>query len=130
MTMLLSVFGILIGTALGALGGPLVATLGAVFGLVAGMLLANVVNNVRRVRTGHTTAPDAQHILCVPKGQVATTTFVRDAETGEWLDVAACSLCTPANEVNCQKNCLVLVRDSVPRTAPFANARPVAGAAT
>jgi hypothetical protein len=38
---------------------------------------------------------------------------VRDAGTSRWLDVERCTLCTPEEQVGCQKRCLLLMRDTL-----------------
>jgi hypothetical protein len=104
-----------IGVVLGsALGGPFGGALGVLLGAMLGMLWAAGTDVVDPVPAGAHVAREQHRLLCVPKGQVASATFVRDAHSGRWLDVERCSLCSPEHEVGCQKRCLLLMRDAVP----------------
>ena len=125
-TTLLAMFaGMLVGA---ATAGPLGGVLGTILGLSGGMMLSGVRDAVARARPGAELVREDLRVLCVPKGQVASATYVREAATGRWLDVERCSLCTPADQVGCAKRCLLLVRDSLPPrlhpvvTAPSASA--------
>ena len=110
--------GTFFGVALGYLvQGPLGAGLGAVLGCAAGGLLAAFSPIVTKVPTGTPVTQDKQSVLCENRGRVAEATFVRDAKTGRWLDVAECTLCTPQEAVTCAKRCLVLMRDVAPASA-------------
>lgn len=93
--------------------GPLGGALGVALGAVCGLLLAGSRSAVQQPSAGATLVHEQQRLLCVPKGQVATATFVRDANDGRWLDVERCSLCTPEQEVGCEKRCLHLMRDTL-----------------
>ncbi len=114
--MITAFLGMLLGAVLGtAAVGPLGGVLGIMIGGVCGMLLAGAMDAVEHARAGAELVREEQRLLCVPKGQVATATFVRDAQNGRWLDVERCTLCTPEDDVPCQKRCLLLIRDSLPR---------------
>ena len=103
--------GMVLGT---AAGGPRFGVLGIMIGGVVGMLLRGTANAVEQAPEGAELVREEQRLLCVPKGQVATATFVRDAQHGRWLDVARCTLCTPEDDVLCEKRCLSLLRDVLP----------------
>lgn len=114
--------GMLFGT---AIAGPLGGVLGIVVGIVGGMLLVGARDAVEEPGAEAVLVREEEQLLCVPKGQVATATFVRDARNGHWLDVARCSLCTPENEVGCAKRCLWLMRDTLPaRKHPVRQSEP------
>lgn len=104
-------FGLLLGF---ALGGPLGGALGIFLGTAVGMMLTVVPKTTIDVRPGTALVREEHHLLCMPKGQVATATFVRDAERSRWLDVERCTLCDPAEKVACAKRCLSLMRDTLP----------------
>ena len=107
--------GMFLGLLLGfALAGPLGGGLGVMLGLVMGMMLSGVDDATRKIPAGAVLAREQRRLLCVPKGQVATATFVRDADTSHWLDVERCNLCEPEDQVGCQKRCLILMRDTLP----------------
>ncbi len=113
--MIITYAAMLVGMLVGlAAVGPLGGVLGIVVGGAAGMLLAGAGGAVQRTDTGADTVRETQTLLCIPKGQVATASFVRDASDGRWLDVERCTLCTPADEVGCAKRCLHLLRDVLP----------------
>lgn len=113
--MITTYLGMLVGLLLGgAAGGPLGAALGLMVGGACGMTWAGVTNAVAKPRPGAELVREDVNLLCVPKGQVAAATFVRETGTGRWLDVERCTLCTPQDEVTCQKRCLLLVRDTLP----------------
>ena len=103
--------GMVLGT---AAGGPRFGVLGIMIGGVVGMLLRGTANEVEQAPADAELVREEQRLLCVPKGQVATATFVREAQQGRWLDVARCTLCTPEDDVQCEKRCLVLIRDVLP----------------
>ncbi|HEX6810594.1 MAG TPA: hypothetical protein VF384_03120 [Planctomycetota bacterium] len=104
-------FGCVVGVAAaGALGG----SLGIVAGAIAGALFTDIVDRSKRVAAGTPLVREEQRILCVPRGQVAQATFVRDAAHGRWLDVERCSLCAPDREIQCEKRCLPLIRSALP----------------
>lgn len=103
-----------LGLVVGAIfGGTAGGALGAMLGGALGMMWTGAGNAVRR--TGALVVREELHVLCIPKGQVATATFLRDAGTGRWADVERCTLCSPEDQVLCNKRCLVLVRDALPR---------------
>lgn len=109
--------GLFLGLAVGAtVAGPFGGALGAVIGLVIGMIWAMAVDPSSRIPADAVLVKEERHLLCMPKGQLATTTFVRDAGTRRWLDVERCSLCHPSDHIECGKRCLSLMRDTV-RTA-------------
>jgi hypothetical protein len=111
-TTLLAMFvGMAVGT---ALAGPLGGVLGTILGLGMGMIWSETRDAVTRARPNAALVREDLRVLCMPKGQVASATYVREAATGRWLDVERCSLCTPADQVGCAKRCLHLVRDSLP----------------
>jgi hypothetical protein len=97
-----------------AAAGPLGAVLGIALGGAGGLLVAGARNAVQQATPGVATVREEQRLLCMPKGQLATATFVRDAQDGRWLDVERCSLCTPEGEVGCEKRCLHMMRDTLP----------------
>jgi hypothetical protein len=104
-------FGLLLGF---ALGGPLGAALGVFLGFAMGMMIASVPKTVCQAAPGATLVREEHRLLCMPKGQVATATFVRDVEQSRWLDVERCTLCEPEEKVGCAKRCLTLMRDTLP----------------
>ncbi|MGB3968923.1 MAG: hypothetical protein WBO45_19480 [Planctomycetota bacterium] len=114
-TMFTTLLAMVVGAVAGAaMAGPLGGVLGTMFGLVAGVTVSGVRDAVARAAPGAAVVREDVRVLCVPTGQVATASYVREAGTGKWLDVARCSLCTPADNVACAKRCLLLVRDSLP----------------
>jgi hypothetical protein len=90
--------------------GPMGGLFGIAIGAVLGLLAAGAPANVRKPAADAALVREDQHLLCIPNGQVATATFVRDAGTGQWLDVERCSLSPPGADLKCEKNCLVLIR--------------------
>ena len=121
-TTLVAMFvGMVVGT---AAGGPSMGALGIVVGAVVGMLLRGTADAVQRAPADAELVREEQQLLCMPKGQVATATFVRDAQQGRWLDVERCTLCTPEDDVRCEKRCLLLVRDVLPARTHPVEARP------
>jgi hypothetical protein len=113
--MILTFLGMFLGMLVGfAMAGPLGGMLGIALGGVSGMLLNGARDAVQRPHAGVEPVREEQHLLCIPKGQVATATFLRDAQDGRWLDVARCSLCTPEGEVGCAKRCLHMIRSTLP----------------
>ncbi|HEX5052294.1 MAG TPA: hypothetical protein VFZ65_11010 [Planctomycetota bacterium] len=118
--------GMFLGLVLGTLvAGPAGGVLGIMIGGVSGMLWSTGSSAVLRARQGARLVREQQRLLCMPKGQVAMATFVRDAQNGQWLDVERCSLCTPEGEVGCEKRCLLLMRDTLPgRTHPVERRQP------
>jgi hypothetical protein len=110
-TLLAMIAGMAAGT---AMAGPLGGVLGTILGLGFGMMWCGVRDAVARPRPGAELVRESLSVLCVPTGQVASATYVREAATGRWLDVARCSLCTPEDQIGCAKSCLHLVRDSLP----------------
>ena len=114
--MMFSYVGMFLGLVLGfSLAGPLGAALGTVLGFVMGMMAAGVTRATIAIPADAVLVREQQRLLCVPKGQVATATFVRDAGTNRWLDVERCTLCEPEDQVGCQKRCLLLMRDTLGR---------------
>ncbi|MFO1077592.1 MAG: hypothetical protein U1E73_07685 [Planctomycetota bacterium] len=106
-----------VGMALGAVvgyfaAGPVGGAIALGIGALLGLMLAAARDAWIKVPAGTPVEHCQRAQLCVPKGQVADVTYVRDARNGRWLDVARCSLCTPEDEVGCEKRCLLLVRDS------------------
>ncbi|MBM4059503.1 MAG: hypothetical protein FJ265_00190 [Planctomycetes bacterium] len=121
--MIITYVGMCAGLLLGfAAAGPLGAALGVLVGLAIGMALSGVTEAKARIPAGAVLAREEQRLLCIPKGQVATATFVRDAHTNRWLDVERCSLCEPQDQVACQKRCLLLIRDALPAQKHAAHA--------
>jgi hypothetical protein len=120
--MIVTYVGMFLAVVLGfALAGPLGAAVGAILGMAMGMMLSGVVEATRKARAGAEVVREERRLLCVPKGQVATATFVREAGTRRWLDVERCTLCEPEEKVGCQKRCLLLMRDTLgTRRAPVA----------
>lgn len=104
-------FGALLGF---VLGGPLGAALGVFLGFAMGMMLTTVPATTIKAPAGAELVREEHRLLCMPKGQVATATFVRDVEQSRWLDVEQCTLCTPEDKVACAKRCLTLMRDTLP----------------
>jgi hypothetical protein len=114
-TMVVTLLGTFLGLVLGfAMAGPAGGTIGAVGGAVIGMLWAGAIGATARVPMPAHLVREQHALLCEPKGQVATATFLRDAVTNRWLDVERCTLCEPADQVGCNKRCLVLMRDVLP----------------
>lgn len=103
--------GLLIGL---GLAGPLGAALGIVLGFALGMLLAGSRDAALPIPADTPLCREQQHILCETKGRVATAGFLRDGNSGQWLDVEHCSLCDPHDRVRCGKRCLVLIRGVLP----------------
>ncbi len=113
--MIAAYVGMFFGLVLGLiLAGPAGGVVGVVAGMSLGMLWSSVADARIKPAAGTPLAHDEQSILCVPRGRVADVTYTRDARNGRWLDVERCSLCTPENEVDCAKRCLMLIRDAVP----------------
>ena len=114
----------LLGIGLGSLlGYSFLGPAGAFLGIVVGGALSGIAVSARpaarKAPAGTKLARDRQPVLCETRGQFAEATFVRDARTGAWLDVADCTLCTPPEKVSCEKRCLLLIRDVAPaRTHP------------
>jgi hypothetical protein len=105
--------------------GPLGGVLGTLLGAASGLLLAGSRDAVQRPGEGAGTVTEQEVLLCIPKGQIAQATFVRDARDGRWLDVERCSLCAPEDEVGCAKRCLHLLRDTLPpRKHPVPQSAP------
>lgn len=92
--------------------GPGGGILGSVLGLMMGLLLLTGRDAVRPT-SGAKTHLEKDSVLCIPKGQVAECSFVREDERGRWVDVASCSLCHPPEEIGCRKRCLILMNDMV-----------------
>ncbi len=103
------VFGLVLGT---LAAGPPGGSLGSIIGLVFGLLMLTGREAVG-LREGAKTHLKKERLLCIPKGQVAECSFLREDGTGRWLDVASCSLCNPAEEISCMKRCLILMNDMV-----------------
>jgi hypothetical protein len=113
--MIATLVGMLLGLIFGLIAaGPTGGAFGIAIGAVLGLLAAGAPANAIRPAADAELVREDQQLLCVPKGQVATTTFVRDAGTGQWLDVERCSLTPPGTDLHCDKNCLVLVRGVLP----------------
>ncbi|MCA8974285.1 MAG: hypothetical protein KDC98_06160 [Planctomycetes bacterium] len=107
--------GMFLGLILGlVMAGPAGAVVGVVLGMPLGMLVSGVTDARREIPQGTEVMREQQAMLCVPKGQVADVTFLRDARRGHWLDVERCTLCRPEDEVTCAKRCLLLIRDALP----------------
>jgi hypothetical protein len=94
------------------LAGILGAVLGSVIGVVFFMLWGSVDDPAVHV------APDMEGVervkdeaLCIPRGQNAECVFLRDEETGEYLDIVECSMFPEPTEVDCQKRCLKMMND-------------------
>jgi hypothetical protein len=92
--------------------GPGGGVIGSVLGMMMGLLLLTGRDAVRPTWRGKTHL-QSDRVLCIPKGQVAECSFVREDATGRWVDVASCSLCHPPEEIGCRKRCLILMNDMV-----------------
>lgn len=113
--MLARFVGMFFGFVLGyVVAGPVGGAVGLGLGMVTGLLWESVKQAWTPVPTGAAVVHESQAILCIPKGQVATVDYLRDAGSGRWLDVAKCTLCDPEDKVGCAKRCLHLVRDVLP----------------
>ena len=112
-TLLGSFLGLLFGL---VLAGPLGAVFGVVVGTSLGMLWSGSGEAARPIPAGAKIVHEEQNLMCETKGRVATASFLRDAQSGAWLDVDACSLCDPNDEVHCAKRCLVLIRGALPKS--------------
>ena len=111
--MIVTYVGMFVGVVLGFAFGPLGAGLGVVLGLAMGMMVSGVMEATRKVPADAELFREERRLLCVPKGQVATATFVRDEATSRWFDVERCTLCEPGEKVGCHKRCLLLMRDTL-----------------
>jgi hypothetical protein len=102
----------LIGFALGATIGPYAAIAGLALGLlVAGgwLMITSVSQDVGvPIVEQHT-----ERVLCVPNASIAECEMTREAQTGRWLDVHRCSICTPEDNIDCEKRCLLVMNDTV-----------------
>ena len=126
--MIVTYLGMFFGLALGLImAGPMGGVVGVVAGMSLGLLWSGAKDARAKVPLGADVVHENQSILCVPKGQVASVEFLRDESSGSWLDVERCSLCAPENEVACAKNCLLLIRDALPRRE---HTEPVAAGTT
>lgn len=124
--MVTSYVGMFLGLLLGfAFGGPLGAALGVFLGLAMGMMWSTVSRVTIPVPAGTALVHEAHRLLCMPKGQVATATFVRDVAKSRWVDVERCTLCEPEDKVACAKRCLTMMRDTLPsRQNPVGSHEP------
>lgn len=110
------VIGMMLGCVLGlAVAGVPGAMMGVVVGAALGLLWTSTVATPLRPAFGAPLLREECSLLCIPGGQVAQVTLVRDARSGQCLDVERCTLCRPAERVACRKRCLVLARDVLPR---------------
>jgi hypothetical protein len=104
----------LIGFGLGAIVGPYFALAGlAVGALIAGgwLMITGVGHDVGpAVLEKHT-----ERVLCVPRASIAECDMTRDAQTGRWLNIERCSICSPESNVDCEKRCLIVMNDTVRR---------------
>lgn len=107
---IVSAVGLVVGAVIaGGIGGLVGALAG--FSIVSGWLL------VREGRIGSRATPEREtaRLICIPNQLVAETLLLRDPETGEYLDVAACSVFETGEKVTCEKNCLLLMNDAAGR---------------
>lgn len=113
--MITSLLGAFLGLLFGVVvAGPLGGALGVIVGMSIGMLWSGSREAVHQIPADAKVVHEEQNLMCETKGRVATASFLRDAETGDWLDVDRCSLCTPDDKVQCAKRCLVLIRSVLP----------------
>ncbi|MBK8978965.1 MAG: hypothetical protein IPM29_23945 [Planctomycetes bacterium] len=94
------------------LAGSYGAIFGGVFGIVFVLIRWSVVSGARRPAAGAPLQHADERVLCVPNGRMADVRLVHDGR--HWCDVEACSVCTPAEKVECHKRCLDLLNDTAP----------------
>lgn len=117
-TLLETTVGALLGGALGAaMAGPLGGVLGALLGSLVGSFWRMGSRSFARAPSAAGVVREPHDLMCIPKGELAHCTLVRDAATGAWLDVEECSLCEHPDHVLCTKRCLVMLEDAEPAKA-------------
>lgn len=110
---LLLLASVAVGTLLGAVfagatGGLFGTMLGALFGMA---WLAGRKATWKAV-PGAPVHHERHRLLCIATGQFADVELMHDEH--HWCDVETCTLCRPANEVQCRKRCLELMNDNYP----------------
>jgi hypothetical protein len=103
----------LLGLAIGVVAG---GGLGAVIGLLSGLGVGGGWMFLDALSTptvtGQVKEQEERSLTCIPQAMVADCVLERDTATGRFTDVVRCSLCTPENEVLCEKRCLRLMNDA------------------
>lgn len=85
------------------------AVAGAVCGAMTGFVFFPSSKRISRPPKQRTPKYIRERIVCVPEGEVADCVFQLNRRSGRWVDVRSCSLCDPATEVLCEKQCLTLM---------------------
>ena len=110
LTLVASVF---LGASLGyAIAGPNGGMIGAVFGATFAMLWQSARSSTHLILPGRPVLRERHKLLCIATGQFAAVELAHDGR--QWCDVESCSLCSPADKVECRKRCLDLMNDNHP----------------